>query len=183
MTRITIIYASRHGATRGIATRLGEVLRERGLDTSVVEAHEAPSPATSDALVIGSALYMGKWLEPATAFVRKHRDELRRRPTWLFGSGPVGTAAVDGKGHDLLEPPKFMDDLAGSISARATKVFFGRWDPSDEPTSIAERLFQMLPLPKDAMPIGDFRDWRVIDDWAGTIADELARERVAEPVA
>ena len=48
MTRVTVIYASRHGATEGIATRIGEVLRERGLYTSVVDALAAPDPASSD---------------------------------------------------------------------------------------------------------------------------------------
>ena len=81
MARVTVVYASRHGATRGIATRIGEVLRERGFQTAVVEAHEAPNPATADAIVVGSAAYMGKWLDEADDFVRKYGDALRSRPT------------------------------------------------------------------------------------------------------
>jgi len=182
MARVTVVYASRHGATRGIATRIGEVLRERGLETTVVEARDAPNPATAGAIVLGSAAYMGKWLDEANDFVRNHGDALRSRPTWLFSSGPVGTETVDKQGHDVLEPPKFLTDLADALSARGTKVFFGRWDPSDPPVSMAERLFRKLPVPKEVLPIGDFRDWQAIDAWAGSIADALVAEKLPQPV-
>jgi len=182
MARVTVVYASRHGATRGIATRIGEVLRERGLETTVVEARDAPNPATADAIVLGSAAYMGKWLDEANDFVRKHGDALRSRPTWLFSSGPVGTETVDKQGHDVLEPPKFLTDLADAVSARGTKVFFGRWDPSDPPVTMAERLFRKLPVPKDMLPVGDFRDWNAIDAWAGSIAEALVAEKLPQPV-
>ena len=182
MPRVNVIYASRHGATAGIAQRIGEVLRGRGCNTTVADTHDAPEPATADAIIVGGAAYMGKWLDEATAYVREHSDALRARPTWLFSSGPIGTEVVDKQGHDLLAPPKFLLDLAKSIGARGTKVFFGRWDPSDPPASVAERLFRALPLPKDVMPIGDYRDWAAIDAWANELGDRLLGIRVSEPL-
>jgi menaquinone-dependent protoporphyrinogen oxidase len=38
-------------------------------------------------VVLGSAVYVGRWLEPARRFVEEHADELAARPTWLFSSG------------------------------------------------------------------------------------------------
>jgi menaquinone-dependent protoporphyrinogen oxidase len=183
MKRVTIVYASRHGATRGIATRIGEVLGRRGLLATVVEAAEAPHPATADAVVIGSATYMGKWLDDANEYLLRHRADLLHRPTWLFSSGPIGPAVVDKQGKDLLKPPKFVTELGESIRARGVKVFFGRWDPSDPPATVAERLFRVLPVSRDVLPVGDFRDWPAIDEWAGSIADQLVEEEVAAPVA
>ncbi len=38
MTKVLVVYGSRHGATRGIAVRIGEVLREDGLEAEVAAA-------------------------------------------------------------------------------------------------------------------------------------------------
>jgi menaquinone-dependent protoporphyrinogen oxidase len=180
MPRVMVVHASRHGATAEIADRIAAVLRERGIQAVGAAAAEAWDPSTADAVVIGSAAYMGKWLDEATEFVRANRDALRARPTWLFSSGPVGSATVDKDGHDLLAPPTFLRNLAESVGARGVKVFMGRWDPSDPPASTAERLFRLLPISKGLLPIGDYRDWDAIEEWARTIADDLVG--AAQPV-
>ena len=179
MTRVMVVYASRHGATKGIAERIGATLAEAGLETSVHEAATAPDPGTCDALVIGSAAYMGKWLDEAADYVQRHHAAIAARPTWIFSSGPVGTEVVDRKGNDLLAPPTFARRLVDDVHARGSHVFFGRWDPSDPAVTFAERLFQKLPLSRDLLPVGDFRDWPAIDDWAREIAGTLATAAAA----
>lgn len=174
MTQVMIVAGSRHGATRGIADRIGQVLRGKGHDVSVFDAKEAPGPQWADAVVIGGAAYMGKWLDEVTDYIGRHHAALSERPTWLFASGPVGTETVDKKGRDVLRPPEFLNDAAADVLAEGVRVFFGRWDPSDEPVTLAERLFRKLPVPASILPIGDFRDWAAIDAWAEQIARELA---------
>jgi menaquinone-dependent protoporphyrinogen oxidase len=49
-----------------------------------------------DAVILGSAVYVGHWLEAAQRFVEKHRADLVARPVWLFASGPVGVPAEAG---------------------------------------------------------------------------------------
>lgn len=173
MTKILVVVASRHGATRGIADRLGREFDRSGLKASVVDASEAPRPDAFDALVLGGAAYMGKWLDPIPAYLAKHAAAIQHRPTWLYSSGPVGTEKVDGKGNDLLAPPPFLTRAAADLHARGTRVFFGRWDPDDRPASVAERLFRLLPVSKSVLPVGDFRDWDAIDAWAREIVAEL----------
>ena len=41
-------------------------------------------------MVLGSAVYAGRWLEPAREYAATHAGGLRTRPTWLFSSGPIG---------------------------------------------------------------------------------------------
>jgi menaquinone-dependent protoporphyrinogen oxidase len=179
MTQVMVVVASRHGATRGIADKIGETLRAEGLEASVYDANEAPSPQSADAVVVGGAAYMGKWLDEVADYVRRHQELLAHRPTWLFTSGPIGKDAVDKKGRDLVASPAFLTDAALDVRARGTRVFFGRWDPSDPPIGVGERLFRILPVSKELMPIGDFRDWPAIEAWAREIARELVEEAVA----
>jgi menaquinone-dependent protoporphyrinogen oxidase len=168
-----VIVGSRHGATRGIADRIAETLRAEGLLVGFFDADEAPGPQAANAVVIGGAAYMGKWLDDVPAYLRQHHDLLVKRPTWLFSSGPVGDDRVDKQGRDVLAPPPFLADAARDVGARGTKVFFGRWDPDDPPIGVAERLFRLLPVSRDVLPVGDFRDWPAIEAWAREIARDV----------
>ena len=178
--RILVAYASRHGATKGIAERIADTLGRRGHEVTLRSVTSADPIDGFDAFVIGSAAYLGGWLGEATAFVRGHRKALADRPVWLFSSGPTGGETVDASGRDVLTAaaPKEFGEFALSIQPRDERVFFGAFDPSLPPTGIAERLMQRFmrfaPAARSALPIGDFRDWPAIDAWADGIARDLA---------
>jgi menaquinone-dependent protoporphyrinogen oxidase len=171
---VLVVYATRHGATEGIAERIGAALRAAGVPADVQPVDAATDLDRYDAFVVGSAAYMGHWLKEAGAFVRQHRDVLGRRPLWLFGSGPVGTEPVDAQGRDVLEVsrPKEFDEFQ-ALDPRGVRVFFGAWDPQAPPIGIAERLQRHLPAAWTAEVAGDFRDWAAIEAWAAEIAAAL----------
>jgi menaquinone-dependent protoporphyrinogen oxidase len=177
--KILVAYASRHGATKGIAERVAQTLERAGLEVTLKPAEDAAPVTDYDAFVIGSAAYMGGWMGEATTFVRRHRDDLAHRPVWLFSSGPVGTELVDAKGCDQLvaSRPKEFDEFARTIQPRDEHVFFGAYDPNAESVGVAEglmaRFMRLAPAIRNALPSGDFRDWPTIDAWAEGIAREL----------
>jgi menaquinone-dependent protoporphyrinogen oxidase len=173
--RILVAYATRHGATAGIAARIAQTLRGRGLQAEARPVGEATDIDGYDAFVVGSASYMGRWLQEASRFVREHRGILAARPVWLFSSGPVGTETVDAKGRDVLEAsrPAEFGEFAAGLHPRDERVFFGAYDPNDRPVGLVETLgswFTRMAAIREALPAGDFRDWAAIDAWAEDIA-------------
>ena len=192
MTKVLVVYASRHGGTRGIAERIGETLRSEQLDVTVAPASAPPDVDISDAFVIGSAVYMGRWLDDGIDFLDRHEALLANRPTWLFSSGPLpgSTKSTDSKDplEDALGPSvgpgsggrEKIAELSAMIEPRAHKDFTGAYDPNDSPKTFGERLVRMVPASKGILPAGDFRDWAAIEAWAREIARGL---RSAVPVA
>ena len=176
---ILVTYASRHGATQGIAEHIARTLEARGLGVTLRPVKDADWVDHYDAFVIGSAAYLGGWLDEATAFVRRNRDTLAAHPVWFFSSGPVGPDAVDAKGRDQLEAatPKEFAEFARTIGPRDERVFFGAYDPDAPPSGIAEglmhRFMRVMPEARKALPAGDYRDWPAIEAWAEGIASEL----------
>jgi menaquinone-dependent protoporphyrinogen oxidase len=178
---VLVVYATRHGATQGIAERIASVLGRRGLEVTIRPVDQTGDPSAYDAFVIGSAAYMFHWLKEATGFVRRHHRLLADHPVWLFSSGPLGTDETDAEGKDVrseAEPREFAG-LREDLHPRGTRVFFGAYDPAAEPKGLMERFTRLMPAARDALPAGDFRDWPEIEAWADSIADDLAPVAVA----
>jgi menaquinone-dependent protoporphyrinogen oxidase len=177
---VLVAYASRHGATEGIAERIARTLQRPGLEVTLRPVDRAGSLEGYDAFVIGSAAYVGHWLKEATELVRRHRSLLASRPVWLFSSGPIGTDLVDTKGRDVVETsrPVEFTEFAEAIHPRDERIFFGAYDAGAKPIGLMERLgapFMRMSSVRASIPAGDFRDWPAIETWAEAIARDLLR--------
>jgi menaquinone-dependent protoporphyrinogen oxidase len=170
---ILVAYASKYGATKGIAERIAEKLIASGQKADVRSVKTVVDLTGYDAFVIGSAAYIGSWLKDAAEFVRKNQAILAAKPVWFFSSGPLGTATKDAKGQDVLvsTEPKEFAEFATSIKPRGTRVFYGALDSSK--LRGAHRLFNMMPAASKLLIEGDVRDWKAIETWAESIVLEL----------
>lgn len=92
MTRVLVAYGSRRGSTAEIARWIGDVLHGLGLEAEVAEAATVRDVTAYDAVVLGGALYAGRWHKDARRFARRHATALSGRPVWLFSSGRLDTA-------------------------------------------------------------------------------------------
>ena len=173
--RVLVVYASRHGATQGIAERIAATLGQRGLEVTLRRADEAGDPSTYDAFVIGAAAYAFHWLKDATQFVRRHGDLLAGRPGWIFSSGPLGTEQVDAQGRDVRAgaAPQEFPEIREAIHPRGERIFFGAYDPDAKPIGLMERFMGVVPAAREVLKPGDFREWDAIEAWAGEIAEAL----------
>ena len=190
MTKVLVVYGSRHGGTRGIAERIGEVLQTEGLVADVVSADQDPDLGGADGVVVGSGVYMGSWLKEPLAFLERNVTALATRPLWLFSSGPLlGSTAKKTEGgplEDALGPTdgpgsggrKKVEAISAATHPRDHRVFLGAFDPKDPPKSMSERVVRMMPVAKGVLPPGDFREWPAIEAWAHEIAATLTRQPV-----
>ncbi len=162
---VLVAYASKYGATQGIAERVAEVLRAAGRATEVRPTKAVGDLAGFDGVVVGSAAYFGHWLKEATEFVRRYEADLAARPVWLFSSGPLGTEATDAEGRDkrVTAEPGELAQLRELIHPRDHRVFFGALEPGK--LGLRDRLIRTLPAGRALLPEGDFRDWPAIDAW------------------
>ncbi|MFD0045859.1 flavodoxin domain-containing protein [Pseudarthrobacter scleromae] len=173
--RILVAYATRHGATAGIAERIASRLSADGIPAEAHSVTDVDDVALYDAVVLGGAAYMAHWLKDATTFAKRHQQELQNRKVWLFSSGPLGNDAVDKNGEDVLQSarPKEFSELQTLLQPSGEEVFFGAWNPDTPPVGIGERLIRLAPASREALPAGDFRNWDAVDAWADHIAAEL----------
>jgi len=165
-TRVLVAYATKYGATAGIAEKIGQVLQEAGLAVDVKPAGQAGDPAAYQAVVLGSAVYMGRWRKEAVNFMKTNEKALAARPVWLFSSGPLGKgdAAELAAGWGF---PKGLQPIADRIKVRDIAIFHGAVDlPKLNP-------LERLGFKSDPSAVGDFRAWDAIGAWAAGIAAAL----------
>jgi menaquinone-dependent protoporphyrinogen oxidase len=161
---VLVTAASKHGATMEIALAICDELTRCNVDAVLMPLGSVDSLETYDAVVLGSAIYMGRWLEPAKAFIDRHQEALLKRPVWLFSSGPLG---------DPLKPvdePADVAELSEAVSARDHRVFAGRLVKRD--LGLGERAM----VAAVRAPEGDFRSWTEVHAWTVSIAEALQGE-------
>ena len=159
--RVLVCAASKHGATTEIAAEIGAALRALGVEAFVLAPSEIETIDGYDGAVIGSAIYVGHWMEPAKQLLEEHREQLRTMPVWLFSSGPVGDPLKP------TDPPVDAPALVELVGAREHRVFGGEVDRSR--LGFGERAV----MAAVRAPEGDFRPWGEIEHWARQIATAL----------
>lgn len=161
--RVLVSVASRHGATREMGDVVAQVLRDAGHDVEQVDPDEVERVDAFDAVVLGSAVYVGRLALGLRDLVDRQAGQLRARPVWLFWSGPIGDPPVP------ATVPDDVTEIAQAVEARDVAVFPGRLERSE--LNISERALVALVR---AEP-GDFRDLDAVGTWAQSVARDLAR--------
>lgn len=161
-----VITATKHGSTREIGAAIAQRLRDRGHDAIVIDADDVGALDDGRAIVLGSPIYMGKWLKPARKLLDSLACEAPGRPIFTFTVGPLG------------DPPEPADaapeeDVVRFCAERAIsdRMFSGKLDRS--------KIGRLERLAVNAVkaPDGDYRDWAAIAAWVDEISDHLVAAR------
>jgi menaquinone-dependent protoporphyrinogen oxidase len=165
--RILIAYGSRCGSTGGVAEAIGQVLSaaEAAVDVRLVKDVNDLSPY--QAVIVGSAIRMGKWLPEAVEFVKTHQDTLSRVAVAYFAACMTvkdDTAENRQKAMGYLDPVRkqFPQVKPVDIGLFAGAVDYGK-------LSFAYSLI----LRVKGTPEGDFRNWEAIRTWAAGVNPAL----------
>jgi menaquinone-dependent protoporphyrinogen oxidase len=165
--RILVAYGSERGGTAGIADMLGAALTAQDLRVDVRPAKEAVGVEGYDAVIVGGALYMGRWHRDARRFIKRHAKVLQNLPVWLFSSGPLDDSAM----RNELPPVAQVARLMNWIGARGHKTFGGRLLP-DAKGFVASMIAKHRS--------GDWRDPRLVRAWAEEIVEAV---RAGQPAS
>lgn len=163
--RILMVVGSRHGATQEIGKVVAEVLADAGHVVVEQDPDEFTSTVGFDAMVLGSAIYYGRWVPAVRELVERHAGVLAAIPLWVFWSGPLGSKGVP---RGSVEG---MDELIDRLQPRGHREFEGRLDRHD--LGMRERAVVSLVGADE----GDYRDFDEIREWAGQIVRDLADPR------
>jgi len=158
--RILVTYATRAGSTVDVATAIGKTLAARGFAVDVKPIKENPAVGEYQAVVIGSAVRVGRWVSEAVKFVTANQQALNAMPVAVF--------CVHGNNLEDDEPSQaarsaYLDNIRALIQPVDEAFFAGSVDPKR--VSLLERV--MINAVKS--PVGDFRDWEKIQAWAQKI--------------
>jgi menaquinone-dependent protoporphyrinogen oxidase len=159
--KVLVSVASRHGASFEIAEEISATLAGAGFQTAVLPPDAVTSLEGYDAVILGSSVYVGHWMDAAVNLVERFSKEIMAVPVWLFSSGPMG--------HEPRpdDEPADIAQLVTATGAREHRVFAGQVDRSR--LGLGEKVL----LTAVRAPEGDFRPWDEIRAWAAEIAAAL----------
>lgn len=173
ISEVLIGYASAHGSTTAVATRIGDRLGAAGFEVDVRPVDEIDSVEGYQAMVLGSAIHNQKWLPPAVDFISAHASELAGRPVWLFSVCSLGETnsffneRVARAMRRRRKEPAIVSEVRPGLDPRDHRHFAGAIERSH--WSLVGNLFLRL----IGGTYGDHRDLPDIDRWADGIAASL----------
>jgi menaquinone-dependent protoporphyrinogen oxidase len=165
--RALVAYASRHGATTGIAERIARRIGDHHVTTVVRRVDTVESLDGFDAVVFGAPVYDQSWPPEADEFAAAHRDTLAALPLWLFS---VGSFDDDGRlsGPLVRKEPRGIGTTLATLRPREYRVFRGVIQKDQWPFW-SRLLFHLF-----GGRFGDHRDWPAIEAWGDRIGAALS---------
>ncbi|MDO5673189.1 MAG: flavodoxin domain-containing protein [Actinomycetaceae bacterium] len=159
--KILLAVASKHGTTAELATWIASRLEEQGFEVMQAKAQDVTSLAGIDAIILGSAVYLTKWMDGAYRFIKTFEAELRRIPTFAFS---VGLSRTKSGG---VQDPSRVGPVLLTIEPIKYKTFKGALDPAK--LNLRERTIAKLGGAYE----GDFREHDEVNAWTDEIVAYL----------
>lgn len=158
--RILVTYASKAGSTGEVAKAIGDVLAAKGAAVDVLPVDAVKNAQDYQAVIVGSAIRMGRWIPAAAKFVEANKAHLGKVPTAYFNCGG-GLREENEKNR--AEALGYMDAVSAVVKPVAVGAFAGKLD--FKKLSFLDGMILKAMGDKE----GDWRPWEAIRAWAGSL--------------
>ena len=170
--KILITYDTEHGNTSLVAKELfdGLCAADYSVDLVFVENLDPAELPNYDGLVIGSPIYIGKWLPGINKLLKRHHAEIAKVPTAFF----ITCTNVRDLTTDNESAAKYQESL--TVFMNPTLEKYPDIVPVSKKVLAGGFLFsELYPFQRFIMklakyPEGDFRKPALIDAWAQELA-------------
>ncbi len=173
--RVLVAYASRCGSTGGVAVAIGRELCQAGAQADVRLVDKVTDVSPYRAVIVGSAVRRGRWLDEAIEFVEKNKKTLAGRPTAYFLTC-IALSRPSDQTRRLARG--YMNSVLNEVKAvkpRDLGMFAGVLD-YDKISWLMRMIMRRKMRDKGIKP-GDYRDWAAIRAWARRLTGRLAVNR------
>jgi menaquinone-dependent protoporphyrinogen oxidase len=158
--RVLVTYASKYGSTGGVADAIGKELCSRDVAADVSLIKNVRNISSYQAVVVGSAIYMGKWMSEAVDFIKENREVLRQLPVAYFLACMNLAQPTEKKRAEVAAYTDPILKAVPEIKPVGVGTFAGALDYSN-----LSWIYKKILKSKES-PEGDFRDWNAIRAWA-----------------
>jgi menaquinone-dependent protoporphyrinogen oxidase len=160
MSKVLVTYATKAGSTGEVADVIGQVLYEGGAVVNVKPVKEVNDLSGYSAVVVGSAIRMGRWLPEAVKFVEAHTEALAAIPVAYF---QVSGFLKNDTPENRQEAATYLDSVRTLVKPASEGLFAGKMDYGR--LSFLDRTIAKVVGSLE----GDWRDWDAIRAWAGDL--------------
>ncbi|MCF8129957.1 MAG: flavodoxin domain-containing protein [Deltaproteobacteria bacterium] len=169
--RILVTYASRCGATGGVAGAIAGTFCDKGALVDVLRVESVSDLTPYHGVVIGSAIRSDHWLPEAVDFVEQHQKVLSRVPVAYFLT--CLTLAKNTKENrkralGYMEP---VTQKTSDVIPLDIGLFAGALEYDKLPFMM--RIIMKMKMQNKGVDEGDYRDFKSIRSWAKGIAPVL----------
>jgi menaquinone-dependent protoporphyrinogen oxidase len=181
--RAAVLFATREGQTRRIASRIADDLRDRGVQADLIDVADGAGIDFSgyDTACVAASVHVGHHEREMIGFVRKHRDELVR-----LGAAFVSVTLSEAGAEDPKRTEQERRQSAADVQ-RMLDVFYAEtgWHPDRVlpvagalayskynfiVRAIMRRIARKAGAPTDTSSDYEFTNWVAVDRLAGELA-------------
>jgi len=167
LKKVLIAFATRYGSTKEVAKLIADKIKDREIEAEISNVIDISSLKGYDVVIIGSPIYMGKWLKEGVDFVQQFSESLNQVPVALF---TVGVTLKDKNEKNIRIAEKSFDVLLPYTNPVMTGVFAGKIDKRNM-NFIDKQILKLVKAEE-----GDFRNPDEISVWTANLIETFRKD-------
>jgi menaquinone-dependent protoporphyrinogen oxidase len=169
--RALVTYASKYSSTAGVAQVIMETLCHQGFSVDLRWVQNVKSVEGYDAVIIGSPIYWGFWLPPATDFLTQQQQALSKKTLAYFILANVVREGKDTPENRQKAKDAFIQPLLDDHPVLAPIENFGIFGGRIKRSTLG--WFETFMMDLMGFEDNDSRDFKKVENWSNEIGSEI----------